>query len=87
MVHTRHPQDTLGKSYFPQSVFGFSPLVFCLIKEAGPVPAEGATLEQNVFSNIDLSIDRQHKNSRLKLKFQKSFFMDRPTVQCTHTLV
>ena len=39
----------------------------------GPVQAEGATLEQNVFSNIGLSIDREHKNSRLKLKFQKSF--------------
>ena len=47
----------------------------------GPVQAEGATLEQNVFSNIGLSIDREHKNSRLKLKFQKSVFMNRPTVQ------
>ena len=78
MVHNRRLQDTLGTNYCPQSVFGFPPLVFCLIKEAGPVPAEGATLERNAFSNIDLSIDRQHKNSRLKLKFQKNFFMNRP---------
>ena len=52
--------------------------VFCLVKEAGPVPAKGAILDQNVFSNIDLSIDRQHKNGQLNLKFQKSFFMDWP---------
>ena len=42
-------------------------------------------MEQNVFSNIGLSIDREHKNSRLKLKFQKSFFMNRPKLTTDHS--